>query len=73
MNIGAGTCTGKKHALISEGQGSDFPVGFPYGTMMKFCLSDSASAAAGIPLNVLSAGLAVGGAVVIAHAKGISH
>ena len=65
-------------------QGGDFPVGSQYGTIQlkKFCLIAivclrnliaNASAAAGIPLNVLSAGLALGGAVVIAHAKGINH
>ena len=65
-------------------EGGDFPVGSQYGTIQlkKFCLIAivclrnliaNASAAAGIPLNVLSAGLALGGAVVIAHAKGINH
>ena len=63
-------------------QGGDFPASFQYGSIQlkEFSLLAIvrlrhliANAAAGVPLKLLSAGFTLGGAVVFAHAKGLTN
>ena len=63
-------------------QDGDFPVSSQYGSIQlkEFCLLAIvhlrhliANPAAGVPLNLLSAGFTLGGAVVFAHATGLKN